>query len=99
LAEIDFSDPQSYFATATGSVPGRSRPHFSLTVASDPSVPMLDVYATAPTASGAMNLIDASVNGLRDYLSRPGATESAAPSVALPGASSPTTCKRKSASS
>ena len=74
-ADIDFSDPQSYFATATGSVPGRRRPRFSLTVASDPSVPIVDVYATAPTASGAMNLIDASFTGLRDYLSRRGATD------------------------
>jgi hypothetical protein len=74
MADIDFTDPQSYFATATGAAGGQGAAPYSLTVASDPSVPMIDVYAQAPTAIGAMRLVNAAFTGLHDYLTGRGAT-------------------------
>ena len=74
IGDIAFSDPQSYFMPETSAVPSSQAPKYALTVAADPSVPMLDVYGTAPTRGGALRLVNAAFTGLRDYLSGPGAT-------------------------
>jgi hypothetical protein len=45
-----------------------SADHYKLEVQADPSVPILHIYAQAPTAAGAVRLANASVDGLRYYL-------------------------------
>ena len=44
--------------------------HFQLQVQVDPSVPILHIYAQAPSAPAAERLASASVQGLRDYLAQ-----------------------------
>jgi hypothetical protein len=74
IGDIAFSDPQSYFPSATSAASSSRTPKYTLTVAADPSVPLLDVYGTAPTRSEALRLVNAAFTGLRTYLSGPGAT-------------------------
>jgi hypothetical protein len=42
--------------------------HYRLQIQADPSVPVLRIYAQAPSAEKAVRLADASVQGLRKYL-------------------------------
>jgi hypothetical protein len=41
---------------------------YRLSIQADPTAPVLDIYALAPTGGEATKLADASVDGLRDYL-------------------------------
>jgi len=68
VAQIQFSDPQ-YPVDPPLAQPATS---YSLTVAARPSAPILDVYARAPTLAEAKALVDASAQGLRQYLAGPG---------------------------
>lgn len=69
-AAIEFSDPQ---VPIDPPLPEPSPPsRYSLTVAARPTVPILDVYAQAPTVAAARRLVDASVAGLRNYFAAPG---------------------------
>ncbi len=52
-----------------------------LSIQADPTVPLIDVYAQAPTAAGAEAIANAAVDGLRRYLDDV-ATESGTPSRA-----------------
>ncbi len=71
---IEFTDPQSYFLPAPDALPKPGTPPYSVTAVSDPSVPLVDVYATAPTKAMALRLVNAAYAGLRTYLSGPGST-------------------------
>jgi hypothetical protein len=46
----------------------RSTDQYRLDIQANPTVPVLDIYAQAPTAKGAERLADAAVDGLDDYL-------------------------------
>jgi hypothetical protein len=46
----------------------RSTDQYRLDIRANPTVPILDVYAQAPTASAAAGLANAAVTGLEDYL-------------------------------
>ncbi len=48
---------------------------YRLSIQADPMAPTLDIYAVAPTTSGATKLAEASVDGLRDYLAAVAAKE------------------------
>ncbi|HVL31161.1 MAG TPA: hypothetical protein VM299_02935 [Solirubrobacteraceae bacterium] len=47
-----------------------STDQYRLSIEASPTVPVLNIYAQAPTASAAEALANASVDGLRDYLAR-----------------------------
>jgi hypothetical protein len=70
VSAIKFSAPQ--FATDRPSSRRQQPAPYALTVAARPTVPILDVYAVAPTVAAARRLVNASVQGLRDYLAQPG---------------------------
>jgi hypothetical protein len=53
----------------------KSPDEYRLSVQADPMAPVLDIYAVAPSATGATKLATASVNGLRDYLGSVAAKE------------------------
>lgn len=74
VTSVTFNDPQSYFKPSLDALPKPGAPPYSISAVSDPSVPMLDVYATAPTQAMASRLVDAAYAGLREYLSGPGST-------------------------
>jgi hypothetical protein len=74
VTSIDFADPQSYFLPTPDALPKPGTPPYSVTAVSDPSVPLVDVYATAPTQAMALRLVNAAYSGLRSYLSGPGST-------------------------
>jgi len=64
---------QPYARTATGSHgrPGdlvKTTDQYRLAIQSDPTVPILDIYAQAPTAKASEDLANAAVTGARDYL-------------------------------
>ncbi|MDA0166941.1 hypothetical protein OM076_42165 [Solirubrobacter ginsenosidimutans] len=46
----------------------RSPKQYRLSLASNPTVPMVDVYAEAPDATTAQHLANGAVDGMRDYL-------------------------------
>jgi len=70
VSEIGFTDPQT---PVDPPLPEREPAlKYSLTVAARPTVPIVDVYAQAPTAAAARRLADASAAGLSDYLASPG---------------------------
>jgi hypothetical protein len=46
----------------------RSTDQYRLDIQANPTVPVLDIYAQAPTAEGSEALANAAVDGLRDYL-------------------------------
>jgi hypothetical protein len=46
----------------------RSTDHYRLDIQTNPTVPVLDIYAQAPTARSAEILADSAVSGLDDYL-------------------------------
>ena len=75
VTSITFNDPQSYFLPSPDALPAPGTPPYTVSAVSDPSVPMVDVYATAPTQAMALRLVNAAYWGLRDYLSGPGSTE------------------------
>ena len=52
-----------------------STDQYRLNVQADPTVPMLNISAQAPTADAASALANASVDGLRDYLAQIGRTQ------------------------
>jgi len=74
VTEITFADPQSYFLPSPDALPKPGTPPYTVTAVSDPSVPMVDVYATAPTQAMANRLVNAAYTGLHDYLYGPGST-------------------------
>jgi hypothetical protein len=74
LNSISFNDPQSYFEPIPGALPKAGTPPYSVSAVSDPSVPMVDVYATAPSQAMANRLVNAAYDGLHDYLYGPGST-------------------------
>jgi hypothetical protein len=74
VTSITFNDPQSYFLPSPEALPAPGTPPYSISAVSDPSVPMVDVYATAPSQAMALRLVNAAYSGLRDYLSGPGST-------------------------
>jgi hypothetical protein len=55
-----------------------STDQFRLNIEADPSVPVLKIYSQAPTTRGAVQLANAAVDGLRDYLGQVAATEQVA---------------------
>jgi hypothetical protein len=46
----------------------RSTDQYRLNIQTDPAVPVIEIFAQAPTAKAAATLANASVDGLRDYL-------------------------------
>ena len=48
----------------------KSTDQYRLSIQTDPTVPVLDIYAEAPTAAAATTLANAAVDGMRDYLAR-----------------------------
>jgi hypothetical protein len=74
VTQITFNDPQSYFLPSPDALPKPGAPPYTVTAVSDPSVPMVDVYATAPTQAMANRLVNAAYQGLHDYLYGPGST-------------------------
>jgi hypothetical protein len=46
----------------------KSTDQYRLSIQADPTVPVLDIYAEAPTAAAATTLANAAVEGLRQYL-------------------------------
>jgi hypothetical protein len=74
VSDITFNDPQSYFLPIPAALPKSGTPPYTVSAVSDPSVPMVDVYATAPTQAMANRLVNAAYRGLRDYLYGPGST-------------------------
>ncbi len=48
----------------------KSNDQYRLSIQSNPTVPILDVFAQAPTAAAAERLANAAVDGLRDYMNR-----------------------------
>lgn len=69
VSEISFTDPQ---LPVDPPIPTDGAARYSVTVAARPTVPVLDVYAQAPSAQAARRLVDASVAGLAQYLSGAG---------------------------
>lgn len=57
----------------------RSTNEHRISIEANPTVPMLRIYAQAPTAKAAAELANASVAGLRDYLTRAAAANGVAP--------------------
>ena len=53
----------------------RSTEQYRLDIQANPTVPILDIYAQAPTAAAAARLANAAANGLGDYLGDLGASE------------------------
>jgi hypothetical protein len=74
VSDITFDDPQSYFLPIPAALPKPGTPPYTVSAVSDPSVPMIDVYATAPTQTMANRLVKAAYSGLHDYLYGPGST-------------------------
>jgi hypothetical protein len=74
VTDITFDDPQSYFLPIPAALPKPGAPPYTVSAVSDPSVPMVDVYATAPTQTMANRLVNAAYSGLHDYLFGPGST-------------------------
>jgi hypothetical protein len=74
VTDITFNDPQSYFLPIPAALPKPGTPPYTVSAVSDPSVPMVDVYATAPTQTMANRLVDAAYSGLHEYLFGPGST-------------------------
>ncbi len=74
ITDITFNDPQSYFLPIPDGLPRPGTPPYTISAVSDPSVPMVDVYATAPTQAMATRLVNAAYTGLHDYLYGPGST-------------------------
>ncbi len=58
----------------------RSTDQYRLNIQTDPAVPVITIYAQAPTAPGAETLANGAVTGLRDYLAD-AAASSATPSA------------------
>ncbi len=54
----------------------RSTNQYRLSIRSNPTVPVLDVYTQAPTAKAAEQLANAAVDGLQDYLNSVASTQS-----------------------
>ncbi len=69
LTAIAFDDPQY---PINPPVPARRTSRYSVTVAARPTVPILDVYAQAPTTAAARRLADVSAAGLSKYLATSG---------------------------
>jgi hypothetical protein len=67
---IAFDDPQTPIDPPLPA--GKTAPAYSLTVATRPTVPVIDVYAQAPTEAAARRLANASASGLSRYLDGPG---------------------------
>jgi hypothetical protein len=68
LQDISFSSPETPITASeqpTTTVPPARG--WTLTVAPDPSVPIIDVYAQGPTRAGALRLANAAVTGLGDH--------------------------------
>jgi hypothetical protein len=57
----------------------RSLDQYRLSLRTNPTVPILDIYAQAPTADKARRLADGAVDGLRDYLRALAARQRIAP--------------------
>lgn len=57
----------------------RSTNEYRLSIEADPSVPVLKVYAQAPSARAAEELANASIDGLRDYLAQEARSQGLAP--------------------
>lgn len=74
VTSITFDDPQSYFSPSPDALPKPGTPPYTVSAVSDPSVPVVDVYATAPSQAMALRLADAAYAGLHDYLTGPGST-------------------------
>lgn len=53
----------------------RSTDQYRLDIQANPTVPILDVYAQAPTAAASERLANAAADGLRDYLRELGASQ------------------------
>jgi hypothetical protein len=66
--EAALRDPVSHDRSAAGARIGPTDAYWIL-ISSNPTVPMLDVRAHAPTVGASERLADATVEGLRDYLS------------------------------
>lgn len=70
LASLSVDDPQDPILPV---LPGaRPASAYSVTLAPRPNIPMLDLYAHAPTEQAARKLADMSVVALQDKLQRPG---------------------------
>lgn len=74
VTRIRFSDPQSPTGALVGGPVLPQSALYGITVAARPTVPMIDVYAKAPTTAGALALVNAAFDGLHDYVNRPDAT-------------------------
>jgi hypothetical protein len=61
--------PQAGAANNSVSDIVKSTDQYRLWIAANPTVPMLDIYAQAPTAASAADLANDAVGALRDYLS------------------------------
>jgi hypothetical protein len=53
----------------------KSTDQYRLSIQADPTVPVLDIYAQAPTAAAAAALANGAVDGLREYLAGLAATQ------------------------
>jgi hypothetical protein len=60
-----------------------SRAPYQLNIQPDPNIPRLEIYAQAPTLPQAVDLADAAVPGLRDYLQADAVAQGANPSNQL----------------
>jgi hypothetical protein len=67
---IAFDDPQTPIDPPLPA--SKTAPAYSLTVATRPTVPIIDVYAQAPTEAAALRMANASASGLSRYLDGPG---------------------------
>jgi hypothetical protein len=73
IGEVHFSAPQAPSGAVVQQPAVRAGAPYGLAVAARPTVPILDVYAEAPTEAEAMRLVDSAFNGLHDYLLGAGA--------------------------
>jgi len=72
FADILFSSPQTPITSpAPQALP--SAQSYSITVAAEPSIPILDVYAQGPTSAQALRLVNAAFQGLSGYVAGSGA--------------------------
>lgn len=70
VSNLDIADPQDpILPPLPGTSPARA---YSVTLAPRPNMPLVDLYAHAPTQAAALKLVSASVSALRAKLERPG---------------------------
>jgi hypothetical protein len=85
-APITANVPQTFIEPGSGAAASdliASADHYKLQIQVDPTVPILRIYAQAPSAGAALRLASASVTGLGEYLDQLATTQKVNPGTQL----------------